>query len=367
MMMQKRYIVSSDILTLDRVSDAGSKMLQGFVSPFAATVAERLDKAGFMLLEQAAVEEFALTPTAHSRSAEAAIRHCALAVVSDHLGQARALSASSSLSAFKPSYGVLSRLGLVAVSASMDTIALLAPTVALCSEAMRVMVGSDEADATSVALDWPQEDDYLNERFNGKSIGVIREAIGGGESASSVRSAMEMLSQMGADVTEISLADYDKALGVAQAVVMAEFASAAGRYDGVKFGYRAPMAQTLEEIYCDSRAAFGLEAKKAILMGTLLESEKYYESHMLPIMRLRGKLAYNLRALLKTCDALLTPVTSTFAETCLANLAGLPAVSVNWPGGSGLQLIGAFLSDARLLGMGAELERAKMRLAGGIL
>lgn len=343
---QKKFIASDDIVTKGVLSTAGSKMLDNFAPPYTASVVQRLESAGYALCGKAKVSEFAMTSLSDELGAHAAAKallesDALFALATDAWGQLRISAAKAALFGFKPSYGCVSRAGLISNAASLETIGVIARERNALREALELIVFQDGADATSVQCDMARPD-------NKPKIGIVQAILDDG-----VRMAEGLLKEQGYDVVRIAAPDVSLAKEICDVIACVEFASMAARYDGVKFGYRAN-SDELNDMYEKTRAeGFGDEAKRRILLGTTYTREKYYENYAVKAMRLRRKLKESVAAAFGECGAWLLPTADgddMYKHTRLANLCGFPAVVV--PLGSlSAQLIGPHGSDASLLGV----------------
>ncbi len=340
----KAFIASDDIVTKGVLSTAGSKMLENFVPPFAASAVDRLLDAGYALLGKAKMSEFGLTLLSDELGAHAAgsallESDAAFALASDAWGQMRVSAAKAGLFGFKASYGYVSRAGLISNAASLETIGVIARNSAALSEALEIIVLQDDADATSVKGD-------LSRPANKPKIGVAA-----GIEDEGTKEAAKILADQGYEIIALNAPDIALAKEICDVISCVEFASMAARYDGVKFGYRAD-SDELDEMYKNTRAAFGEEAKKRILLGTTYTREKYYEDYAVKAMRLRRVLKESVSAILGSALWLLPAMDSEdlYKYTRLANLCGFPAAVMPLGGGFSAQLMGAHGADAPILG-----------------
>ena len=386
----------------DWLTTCGSKMLSNFVSPYDATVISRFQQAGAILLGKTNMDEFAMGsstetsfhgPTANpwaldrvpggssgGSAAAVAARLAPAATGTDTGGSIRQPAALCNLSGMKPTYGVISRYGMIAFASSLDQAGPLARSAADCALLLNCMAGFDERDSTS--LDRPCED-FARELtaaaggrpLAGLRIGLPQQFFGEGCSAEVmqlVEAAIAEYRQLGAETVPVSLPRMDLSVPAYYVIAPAEASSNLARFDGVRYGYRAPTYADLTDMYCKSRAqGFGAEVKRRILIGTYVLSHGYYDAYYLQAQRIRRLIANDFAEAFRQCDVVLGPTSPSTAfrlgekaadpvqmylsdiYTIAVNLAGLPAISIpcGFAGGlpAGLQLIGNYFSEARLL------------------
>lgn len=385
----------------------GSKMLENFVAPYDATVIRKLHaEAGMVCVGRANMDEFAMgssnetsyfgpvkNPWDSSRVAggssggSAAVVAAGLAPVAtatDTGGSIRQPAGMCNLTGLKPSYGVVSRYGMVAYASSLDQGGIMAHTAEDCALMLNAMAGFDERDSTSLER---TPEDYrrdLEQPLAGLRIGLPKEFFGPGcdpAVMASVQEAIKQYQALGATLVDVSLPHTDLAVPVYYVIASAEASSNLSRYDGVRFGYRAPSYDSLDDMYMKSRSqAFGEEVKRRILIGTYVLSHGYYDAYYLQAQRIRRLIANDFVAAFKSCDVILGPTAPTPAfrigekisdpvqmylfdiYTISVNLAGLPGLSL--PCGQaaglpvGLQLIGNYFSEARLLNVAHRFQQA---------
>ena len=385
----------------------GSKMLENFVAPYDATVIRKLHaEAGMVCVGRANMDEFAMgssnetsyfgpvkNPWDSSRVAggssggSAAVVAAGLAPVAtatDTGGSIRQPAGMCNLTGLKPSYGVVSRYGMVAYASSLDQGGIMAHTAEDCALMLNAMAGFDERDSTSLER---APEDYrrdLEQPLAGLRIGLPKEFFGPGcdpAVMASVQEAIKQYQALGATLVDVSLPHTDLAVPVYYVIASAEASSNLSRYDGVRFGYRAPSYDNLDDMYMKSRSqAFGEEVKRRILIGTYVLSHGYYDAYYLQAQRIRRLIANDFVAAFKSCDVILGPTAPTPAfrigekisdpvqmylfdiYTISVNLAGLPGLSL--PCGQaaglpvGLQLIGNYFSEARLLNVAHRFQQA---------
>ncbi|GAB1369090.1 Asp-tRNA(Asn)/Glu-tRNA(Gln) amidotransferase subunit GatA [Azonexus hydrophilus] len=385
----------------------GSKMLENFVAPYDATVIRKLHaEAGMVCVGRANMDEFAMgssnetsyfgpvkNPWDSSRVAggssggSAAVVAAGLAPVAtatDTGGSIRQPAGMCNLTGLKPSYGVVSRYGMVAYASSLDQGGIMAHTAEDCALMLNAMAGFDERDSTSLER---APEDYrrdLEQPLAGLRIGLPKEFFGPGcdpAVMASVQEAIKQYQALGATLVDVSLPHTDLAVPVYYVIASAEASSNLSRYDGVRFGYRAPSYDSLDDMYMKSRSqAFGEEVKRRILIGTYVLSHGYYDAYYLQAQRIRRLIANDFVDAFKSCDVILGPTAPTPAfrigekisdpvqmylfdiYTISVNLAGLPGLSL--PCGQaaglpvGLQLIGNYFSEARLLNVAHRFQQA---------
>ena len=384
----------------------GSKMLGNFVSPYDATVIERFNAAGAVILGKTNMDEFAMGSSNETSyfgavknpwdvtrvsggssggsAAAVAAQMAPAATGTDTGGSIRQPAAMCNLTGLKPTYGVVSRYGMIAYASSLDQGGPMAQTAEDCALLLNVMAGFDERDSTS--LERPGEDYTrdLEMPLTGLRIGLPKEFFGEGCDAGvmqRIEAAIADYRKLGAETVEVSLPNMKLAVPAYYVIAPAEASSNLSRYDGVRYGYRAPDYADLNDMYAKSRAqGFGDEVKRRILIGTYVLSHGYYDAYYLQAQRIRRLIANDFVAAFRQCDVILGPTSPTTAfrlgektddpvqmylsdiYTIAVNLAGLPGVSL--PCGLadglpvGLQLIGDYFSEARLLNVAHRYQQA---------
>ncbi len=391
-------VAQKDIFcTQGMLTTCGSKMLGNFVSPYDATVIEKFNAAGTVNLGKTNMDEFAMgssnessfygavkNPWDTERVAGGSSGGSAAAVAAllapaatgtDTGGSIRQPAALCNLTGLKPTYGVVSRYGMIAYASSLDQGGAMARTAEDCALLLNVMAGFDERDSTS--LDRPAEDYArdLDKPLAGLRIGLPKEFFGEGCDAEVMRRVEEAIAEyrkLGAETVEVGLPNMKLSVPAYYVIAPAEASSNLSRYDGVRYGYRAPEYADLNDMYARTRAqGFGDEVKRRILIGTYVLSHGYYDAYYLQAQRIRRLIANDFSEAFKSCDVIMGPTTPTTAfklgekvndpvqmylsdiYTLAVNLAGLPGMSV--PCGFarglpvGLQLIGDYFGEARLL------------------
>ncbi|MBX9835052.1 MAG: Asp-tRNA(Asn)/Glu-tRNA(Gln) amidotransferase subunit GatA [Burkholderiaceae bacterium] len=403
-------------VTRDFATTAGSRMLVGYLSPFDATVVTRLAAAGAVTLGKLNCDEFAMG-SANENSAVAPVGFDAPAPVRnpwncDHVpggssggsavavaarlvpgatgtdtgGSIRQPASFCGITGIKPTYGRVSRYGMVAFASSLDQAGPMARSAEDCALLLSTLCGPDP-DRDSTSLDMPAEDfsRALNDRLDGLRIGVPKEFFGDGL-ASDVRAAVDAAlseyEKLGARLVPISLPRTELSIPVYYIIAPAEASSNLSRFDGVKFGHRAQNFTDLEDMYKKTRAeGFGPEVKRRIMTGTYVLSHGYYDAYYLQAQKIRRMIADDFQQAFKDCDLIAGPVAPTVARklgesgsdpladyladiyTLPASLAGLPGMSLPAGFGAdglpvGLQLIGNYFSEARLLGVAHRFQQA---------
>ena len=395
-------------VTRDLPTTAGSRMLEGYRSPFDATVVRKLAEAGVVMLGKLNCDEFAMgsgnensayhparTPWDRTRvpggssggSAVAVAARLAPAVTgTDTGGSIRQPAAFCGITGIKPTYGRASRYGMVAFASSLDQAGPMARSAEDCALLLTALCGPDpDRDSTSLDL---QSEDFtrsLTDSLDGLRIGIPAEFFGEGladDVRAAVQTSLGTLEQLGAKLVPISLPRTELSIPVYYIIAPAEASSNLSRFDGVKFGHRARQYADLVDMYRKTRAeGFGDEVKRRIMIGTYVLSHGYYDAYYLQAQRIRRMIADDFQQAFKVCDLIAGPVAPTVAWklgghgndpladyladifTLPASLAGLPGMSVPAGFGEGgmpvgLQLIGNYFSEARLLNAAHRLQQA---------
>jgi aspartyl-tRNA(Asn)/glutamyl-tRNA(Gln) amidotransferase subunit A len=385
----------------------GSRMLASYLSPYDAHVVEQFDRAGSVLLGKCNMDEFAmgsssetsyfgpvrnpwgkrLVPGGSSGGSAAAVaaRMAPIATGTDTGGSIRQPAAMSGVCGLKPTYGAVSRYGLVAFASSLDQAGPIAKSAAELALMMNVMGGFDARDSTSVER--PREDygRQLDLQLKDLRIGLPREYFGEGIEpgvAAAIEEAIKWFSSQGARTVPLELPNARLGVPVYYVIAPAEASSNLARFDGVRYGHRAEEFSDLEDMYCRTRAeGFGAEVKRRILVGTYVLSQGYYDAYYLQAQKVRRLIAADFSRAFKECDLILGPTAPTTAFpigektedpvqmylndifTIPAPLAGLPALAV--PCGFdgkrlpvGLQLTGNYFCEALLLGAAHRYQQA---------
>jgi len=386
------------------LTTCGSKMLANFVSPYDAHVVTQLKAAGAVMLGKTNMDEFAMgssnenshygparnpwnttrVPGGSSGGSAAAVaaRLVPMATGTDTGGSVRQPAALTGVTGIKPTYGVVSRYGMIAYASSLDQGGAFGASAQDCALLLSAMAGFDARDSTS--LERPAED-YARELaapaagaapLAGLRIGLPREFFGPGmaeDVRAAVDTALAAYRALGATTVEVSLPNAQLAIPAYYVIAPAEASSNLSRFDGVRYGYRAAEYRDLADLYAKSRAeGFGAEVKRRILVGTYVLSHGYYDAYYLQAQKLRRLIAEDFRAAFARCDVIAGPTSPTTAwaigekaddpvqmylsdiYTIAVNLAGLPGLSHPCGFGAGqlpvgLQLVGDYFSEARLL------------------
>ena len=385
----------------------GSKMLANFVSPYDATVIHKMHaEAGLVSLGKTNMDEFAMgssnetsffgpvrnpwdtsrVPGGSSGGSAAAVaaRLAPAATGTDTGGSIRQPAALCNLTGLKPTYGVVSRYGMIAFASSLDQGGPMAASAEDCALLLNTMVGFDERDSTS--LDRPVEDYTrdLENPLNGLRIGLPKEFFGEGcdaEVMTAVRAAIAEYEKLGATTVEVSLPNSHLSVPAYYVIAPAEASSNLSRFDGARYGYRAPEYDNLEQMYEKTRAqGFGAEVKRRIMIGAYVLSHGYYDAYYLQAQRIRRLIANDFVEAFKHCDVIMGPTSPSTAfklgekaadpvqmylsdiYTIAVNLAGLPGMSIpcGFVGGLpvGLQLIGNYFAEGALLNVAHRYQQA---------
>ena len=391
-------IAHKDIFCTDGVlTTCGSKMLSNFEAPYDATVVERLSQAGVITLGKANMDEFAMgssnetswygpvknpwdlkkVPGGSSGGSAAAVaaRIAPAATGTDTGGSIRQPAALTSLTGIKPTYGRVSRYGMIAFASSLDQAGTLTLTAQDSALLLQAMAGFDPRDSTSVDVPVPDYSAALDEPLAGLRIGLLKEFFDKGldeANAKLVRDALKVYEAMGAKLVEVSLPNLPLSVPTYYVVAPAECSSNLSRFDGVRFGHRCENPRDLLDLYKRSRGeGFGAEVKRRIMTGTYVLSAGYYDAYYLKAQKVRRLIADDFERAFQDVDVLMGPTSPTPAfdlgakvddpvtmylndiYTIGANLAGLPAMSIpcGFLGGLpvGLQIIGPHFAEAKLL------------------
>ncbi|MDH4047616.1 MAG: Asp-tRNA(Asn)/Glu-tRNA(Gln) amidotransferase subunit GatA [Gammaproteobacteria bacterium] len=391
-------IVHKDLFcTRGVLTTCGSRMLENFVSPYDAAVVERLQDAGAIMLGKTNMDEFAmgssnetsyfgavknpwdtsLSPGGSSGGSAAAVaaRIVPAASGTDTGGSIRQPAALTGTVGIKPTYGRVSRYGMVAFASSLDQAGVITRSAEDAAMLLSVMAGFDPRDSTSVNHPVPDYVAGLAAPVKGLKIGIVRQHFDAGldpQCATAVREALAALEAQGAVLTEVDLPNLDLSVPTYYVVAPAECSSNLSRFDGVRFGYRAEDPKDLMDLYCRSRGeGFGAEVKRRIMTGTYVLSAGYYDAYYLQAQKVRQLISEDFRNAFATVDVIAGPTAPTPAfaigaktddpitmylndiYTIGANLAGLPGISI--PCGFagklpvGLQLVGAHFAEQKLL------------------
>jgi len=406
-------IAIKDVFTTRGVrTTAGSKILANFIAPYDATAVQRLEGAGAIILGKTNCDEFAMGSSnensgfhpvrnPHDRSrvpggssgGSAAVVAAGTAVASigsDTGGSIRQPAAFCGVVGLKPTYGRVSRYGLIAFASSLDHVGPFGKTVKDVALMLRCMAGRDPLDSTSAEVPVPNYLEHVGRPVTGLKIGVPAEYFGEGLDAqvrAAVEAAIQELAKAGCEIVPISLRHTEYAIPTYYVVATAEASSNLARYDGVRYGVRASDGKTLAEMYRRTRdAGLGTEVKRRIMLGTYALSAGYYDAYYLKAQRVRSLLARDFDQAFANVDAIVTPTTPTPAfklgektddplamyladiYTVTANLAGIPGVSV--PCGKskeglpiGVQIFGKYFDEPTVLRVAHVVEHAMADVA----
>lgn len=398
--------VKDNICIKGKRTTCGSRILSDFISPYDATVVERLKKEGAIILGKTNMDEFAMgssnetsffgpvknpfdrerVPGGSSGGSAAAVSsgEATMAMGSDTGGSVRLPASFCGVVGFKPTYGLVSRFGLVAFASSLDQIGPITRDVEDCALLMEVIGGYDPRDSTSIDLPMPDFVSGLRKGIKGLKLGLPKEYFPPGIDPavrSALNKAIDQLSVEGVEIEDISLPHTDKAIATYYILADAEASSNLARYDGARYGYRAQDVGELLYMYNRSRdEGFGDEVKRRIMLGTYVLSSGYYDAYYLHAQKARTLIRRDFEDAFMRCDLLLTPTSPTPAFklgekiddpltmylsdifTVTVNLAGLPSISI--PCGKtidglpiGMQIIGPPLADDEVLRLAYAYEQ----------
>ncbi len=385
----------------------GSKMLENFIAPYDAHVIAQFKKAGSVSLGKLNMDEFAMgssnetsyygkvknpwdvkaVPGGSSGGSAAAVaaRMAPAATGTDTGGSIRQPAALCGISGLKPTYGVVSRYGMIAFASSLDQAGPMAKSAEDLGLMLNAMAGFDERDSTSLER---KSEDYcrdLAKPLAGLRIGLPKEYFAEGLSADvakAVEAAIAEYCKLGAQTVEVSLPNTNLSIPVYYVLAPAEASSNLSRFDGVRYGYRAPEYGDLNDMYEKTRAqGFGDEVKRRIMIGTYVLSHGYYDAYYIQAQKLRRLIAQDFVEAFKQCDVIMGPTSPStafnFGEkgddpvamylsdiyTIATNLAGLPGMSIPCGFGDngrpvGLQIIGNYFAEARMLNVAHQLQQA---------
>ena len=400
------------------LATCGSKMLSNFVAPYDAHVIERFNQAGAVIAGKTNMDEFAMgssnetsfygpvknpwdtaaVPGGSSGGSAAAVaaRLAPAATGTDTGGSIRQPAAFTGVCGLKPTYGVVSRYGMIAFASSLDQGGPFAKTAEDLALMLNVMAGFDARDSTSLQR---EPEDYtrdLAQPLQGLRIGLPTEFFAAGlasDVARAVEAAIAEFRRLGCETVEVRLPNMRLSVPVYYVLAPAEASSNLARFDGVRYGYRAPEYSDLLDLYCKTRAqGFGAEVKRRILIGTYVLSHGYYDAYYIKAQKLRRLIAQDFVEAFKRCDLIMGPTTPTTAfnlgekagdpvqmylsdiYTIAVNLAGLPGMSIPAGFGArshpvGLQLIGNYFGEAKMLNAAHRYQQVTdwhMRMPEGI-
>jgi aspartyl-tRNA(Asn)/glutamyl-tRNA(Gln) amidotransferase subunit A len=392
-------VAQKDIFCADGwLTTCGSKILSNFIAPYDATVIAKFNAAGAVNLGKTNMDEFAMgssnetsyygkvknpwdtttVPGGSSGGSAAAVaaRLAPAATGTDTGGSIRQPAALTGLSGLKPSYGRVSRYGMIAYASSLDQGGPFARSAEDCAILLNAMAGFDPRDSTSIDTPVPDYTKTLQNDIKGLRIGLPKEYFGEGLSAEvgkAVEAAIAEYKKLGAQIVDVSLPNSKLSIPCYYVLAPAEASSNLSRFDGARYGYRAAQYHDLLDMYCKSRAeGFGAEVKRRIMIGTYALSAGYYDAYYVKALKLRRLIANDYAAAFKQCDVIMGPTSPTTAfklgaktddpvamylsdiYTIAVNLAGLPGMSI--PAGFdaqglpvGLQIVGQYFDEARVL------------------
>src|SRR3990167_3799884 len=399
-------IAQKDIFCTEGIkTTCGSKALDSFISPYDATVIKKFKTAGTVLLGKTNMDEFAMgssnenshygpvknpwdlerVPGGSSGGSAAAVAAYLApgATGTDTGGSIRQPAALSGITGIKPTYGRVSRYGMIAFASSLDQGGPLARTAEDTALLLNVMAGFDPYDSTSIDNAVPDYTKTLNDSLAGLRIGLPKEFFSEGlhnDIAKAIETAVKEFEKLGATIQDIHLPNTNLSIPAYYVIAPAECSSNLARYDGVRYGYRCDNPVDLEDLYKRSRSeGFGLEVKRRIMIGTYALSAGYYDAYYLKAQKIRGLIKNDFVAAFNDVDVILGPTTPNLAwklgektsdpvsmylsdiYTIAINLAGLPGISI--PAGFtqglpiGMQLIGNYFSEARLLNAAHQYQK----------
>ena len=398
-------IAHKDIFCTEGVrTTAGSKMLENFIAPYSSTAVSQLADSGAIMLGKANMDEFAMgssnensffgparnpwditkIPGGSSGGSAVAVAAglCAAATGTDTGGSIRQPASMCGITGIKPTYGRISRWGIIAYASSLDQAGPMTRTAEDAAIMLRVMAGHDPKDSTSIDAPVPDYQASINDSIEGLRIGLCKEYFGDGlddNIARAIQSAISLLESKGATITEVSLPTVKHAIPAYYVIAPAEASANLARYDGVRFGYRCDEPKDLADLYLRSRTeGFGAEVKNRIMVGCFALSAGYYDAYYGKAQQIRRLIKNDFMEAFKSVDVLLGPTTPSTAfnlgekvddpismylqdiYTVTSNLVGLPAASI--PAGFsngmpiGMQLIGNYLSEATLLNVAHQFQ-----------
>lgn len=374
-----------------------SKMLENYIPPYSSTVTEKLQRAGAVIIGKTNMDEFAMGATnetsifggvanpvnkqfvagGSSGGSAAAVGEgsAVFALGSDTGGSVRLPASVCGVVGLKPTYGTVSRFGVVPVAASLDTVGILTRTVKDCADVLDVISGYDKLDSTSKKMDYPKYSDSFTGSVKGLKIGVSAQFFDSflnGEIKKAVENALQFYKDSGAQLIDVQLPHSAAGISAYYIISCAEAASSLARFDGVKYGYRTESFNDLSELYVNSRTeGFGEEIKRRIMFGNYVLSSEHYDDYFLQAQKVRALIVDDLKTAFEKCDLIMGPTTPypavKFGEkpgqplkmnladvyTVAPNLAGLPALSL--PCGKdgngipvGLHIVGKAFDEPRI-------------------
>ena len=400
-------IAVKDLMCMkDARTTCSSRILDNFVSPYDATAIKRLKEAGAVIVGKTNMDEFAMgssnesayhhltrnpwdltrTPGGSSGGSGAAVaaHECVAALGSDTGGSIRQPASFCGITGLKPTYGRVSRFGLVAFASSLDQIGPMTKTVEDAALIMNIIGGPDVMDSTCAGIDLPDFSSVLERNLKGKKMGVPKEFFSSGldiEVEKATLDAIAQLEKLGLEKVEVSLPNTQYAVATYYIIACAEASANLSRYDGVKYGYRSKSSGSLKEMYQSTREeGFGEEVKRRIMLGAFVLSSGYYDAYYLKAQKVRTLIKNDFETVFEKCDVIIgpnvpfpafklgeklhDPLQMYLADiyTISVNLAGLPALSVpcGFTSGSlpiGLQIIGKHFDEETIINLGHRYQQ----------
>ncbi len=399
--------IKDNLCTKGISTTCASRILQNFVPPYESTVTQKLADAGTVMVGKTNMDEFAMggstetsayqltanpwdvarVPGGSSGGSSAAVAadECVVSLGSDTGGSIRQPASFCGIVGMKPTYGLVSRYGLVAFASSLDQIGPLGRSVEDTAILLNAIAGYDPKDATSLKVEVPDYTQFLTPDIKGKKVGVIRETFGDGldpEVEKTIQGAIAQLKDLGAEIQEISCPRFRYGIAAYYIIAPSEASANLARYDGVRYGARAEDAENLMDMYLRTRSeGFGAEVKRRIMIGTYALSAGYYDAYYLQAQKVRTLIKQDFEQAFSQVDVLVSPTAPTTAfkmgektadplsmyltdlMTIPVNLAGLPGMSV--PCGFdaqgmpiGLQIIGNVLREDQIFQVASAYEQA---------
>ena len=400
--------VKDNICTKGMETTCASRILSGFYPPYDACAVEKLKEAGIIILGKTNMDEFAMGSTTETSAwkvtknpwntghvpggssggscAAVAADECFIALGSDTGGSIRQPSSFCGVTGIKPTYGTVSRYGLIAYASSLDQIGPIGKDVADCARMLSLLAGQDRRDSTSLKKETLDFEEDLAGDIRGMKVGIPKEYLDEGidpEVRDALKKTMEILKERGASVEEFSLGMTEYVIPSYYIIASAEASSNLARFDGVKYGYRSPHADSLHEMYKMTRSeGFGTEVKRRIFLGSFVLSSGYYDAYYLKALKARAVIKEAFDRAFAAYDVLLGPAAPQTAPkigeslsdplqmylgdlyTAAVNLAGLPAISVPCTVSKaglpiGIQLIGDCLQEKKIIRAAAAFEKER--------